>query len=191
METFSHDVWTTFSERLLRFIRKRVANEHDAEDVLQDVFVKIHQRIDQLQDAEKLPAWVFQIARRAVIDYYRARSSTPEQAELPDELAERREPEPTSADVADCLAPMIERLPEPYRQAVVMTELEGRTQRELADTLGLSVSGAKSRVQRGRERLKTMLLDCCHFAFDRRGRVIDYEPRIATCRACGKNPPAP
>jgi len=191
METSSHDVWTTFHERLLRFIRKRVANEHDAEDVLQDVFLKIHQRIDQLQDAEKLPAWVFQIARRSVIDYYRARSSTPEQADLPDELAEHREPEPTSADVADCLAPMIERLPEPYRQAVVMTELEGRTQRELAESLGLSVSGAKSRVQRGREHLKTMLLDCCHFAFDQRGRVIDYEPRIATCRACGKNPPTP
>jgi len=191
MTPSTHDVWTAFSAGLLRFIRKRVANEHDAEDVLQDVFVKIHQRIDQLQDAEKLPAWVFQIARRAVIDYYRARSSTPEQAEVPDELAERRAPEPVSAEVADCLTPMVERLPEPYRQAVVMTELEGRTQRELADSLGLSVSGAKSRVQRGREHLKTMLLDCCHFEFDRRGRVIDYEPRIATCRACGENPPAP
>ncbi len=191
MEGSTPDVWATFSASLLRFIRKRVANEHDAEDILQDVFSKIHQRIDRLQNAEKLQAWVYQIARRAVIDYYRARSRAPEQTDVPDELAERREPEPVSVEVADCLVPMIERLPESYRQAVVMTELEGHTQRELADALGLSLSGAKSRVQRGREQLKAMLLDCCHFEFDRRGRLIDYEPRIATCRACGENQSAP
>jgi RNA polymerase sigma-70 factor (ECF subfamily) len=70
-----------------------------------------------------------------------------------------------------------------------MTELDGKTQRELARAAGLSLSGAKSRVQRGREQLKTLLLACCHVEFDRRGGVIAYEPRPGACRVC--NPSVP
>jgi len=76
---------------------------------------------------------------------------------------------------------MVDSLPADYRQALLLTEYQGLTQRELAQKLGLSVSGAKSRVQRAREKLKAMLLDCCHFEFDRRGKVIDYQPNCACC----------
>jgi RNA polymerase sigma-70 factor (ECF subfamily) len=82
---------------------------------------------------------------------------------------------------------MIDRLPDPYRQALTLTELEGRTQRELADALGLSLSGAKSRVQRGREQLKELILACCHVEVDRRGGVVDYEPR-RECSGCSRSP---
>jgi len=67
-------------------------------------------------------------------------------------------------------------LPEPYRKALVLTELEGLTQQELADKVGISLSGAKSWVQRGRQQLKEMLTECCAFEFDRRGGVIDCTP---------------
>jgi len=76
---------------------------------------------------------------------------------------------------------MVDSLPADYRQALILTEYEGLTQRELAERLGLSFSGAKSRVQRAREKLKIMLLDCCHFEFDRLGKVIDYQPKCACC----------
>jgi RNA polymerase sigma-70 factor (ECF subfamily) len=83
---------------------------------------------------------------------------------------------------------MIYSLPEPYRDAVVLTELEGLTQRELANRLGISLSGAKSRVQRGRAQLKQMLDECCTFEFDRRGKVIDCTPRAKTgCDECRPN----
>jgi RNA polymerase sigma-70 factor, ECF subfamily len=81
---------------------------------------------------------------------------------------------------------MIYSLPEPYRDALVLTEFDGLTQKELAERLGISLSGAKSRVQRGKEQLKRMLHDCCTFEFDRRGRVIDCEPRgNSGCKECG------
>lgn len=81
---------------------------------------------------------------------------------------------------------MIDALPEPYREAIVLTELEGLTQKTLAQRLGISVSGAKSRVQRGREQLKQMLHECCSFEFDRRGKVIECEPRSRdACGECG------
>jgi RNA polymerase sigma-70 factor (ECF subfamily) len=85
---------------------------------------------------------------------------------------------------------MIYSLPEPYRDALVLTEFEGLTQKELAERLGISLSGAKSRVQRGREKLKEMLFDCCRFEFDRRGRMIECQPRAkGSCQECGDDKP--
>jgi RNA polymerase sigma-70 factor, ECF subfamily len=81
---------------------------------------------------------------------------------------------------------MIYSLPERYREALVLTEFDGLTQQELADRLNISLSGAKSRVQRGRAQLKQMLNECCTFEFDRRGKAIDCTPRVkADCQECG------
>ena len=68
-----------------------------------------------------------------------------------------------------------------YSEALLLTDYEGLSQRELATRLGLSFSSAKSRVQRAREMLRQLLLDCCHFEFDRLGRVVDYQPRCDCC----------
>jgi RNA polymerase sigma-70 factor (ECF subfamily) len=84
---------------------------------------------------------------------------------------------------------MIYSLPERYREALILTEFDGLTQKELAERVGISLSGAKSRVQRGREMLKGMLHECCRFEFDRRGRVIECEPRAEdNCSECSRSP---
>jgi RNA polymerase sigma-70 factor (ECF subfamily) len=178
-------VWQEFSGRLAQFIGSRVADAAAADDLLQDVFLKIASRVSQVNDRGKLQGWVYRIARNAIIDHYRTRKET---VELPETLAA----EPASEDagmegLVDAFRRMIDALPNPYREAVKLTELEGLTQRELANRLGLSLSGAKSRVHRGREQLKQMLLDCCRFEFDRRGRIIDCIPRSAqACPECPK-----
>ena len=169
------NIWQEFSEQLRRFIRGRVSDDAAADDILQNVFVKIQKRLGQLDDASKLQSWIFLIARNAVIDHYRVRKET---VEVPETLvAETANDDPDIEGLKVAFRRMIEALPEPYREAIVLTELEGLTQKELAERLGISVSGAKSRVQRGREQLKQALLDCCQFEFDRRGRVIDCTPR--------------
>jgi RNA polymerase sigma-70 factor (ECF subfamily) len=176
-------VWAAFAEPVRQFIRRRVRDDADADDILQIVFAKIHAGLGGLADTERLPAWIFQIARNAVIDHVRQRASGPVSVELSDDVADVPEPVSVVEELADCVRPLINRLPEPYRHALTMTEIEGRTQRELATSLGLSLSGAKSRVQRGREQIKTMLLACCHVEFNRRGRAVDYEPRPG-CSVC-------
>lgn len=183
LDTSLDAIWTAFAEPLRRFIRRRVRDDADVDDLLQVIFGKIHAGLGGLADSERLPAWIFQIARRALIDHFRSRASAPEFVGLPEGLADGSEPPAALNELAECVRPMIDRLPEPYRQALALTELEGRTQRELADALGLSLSGAKSRVQRGREQLKTLLLACCHVEVDRRGSVVDYEPREG-CSGC-------
>jgi RNA polymerase sigma-70 factor, ECF subfamily len=177
------DIWARFSAPLRRFIGKRVADEQAADDILQDVFVKIHSRIDTLQDEQKLEGWVYQIARNAVIDYYRRPSPA---LALADTALAADEPEIEDAEqeLAPGLTAMVYELPVEYREAILLTEYQGLSQKEMAERLGLSFSGAKSRVQRARAQLKAMLLDCCHFEFDRRGKVIDYYPRPDCCNTC-------
>jgi RNA polymerase sigma-70 factor (ECF subfamily) len=182
-------IWAAFAGPLRRFIRTRVANDAEAEDLLQEVFTKIHLKLAQLRDTERLAAWIYQIARNAVIDHLRARAKAPAAVEVAEDLPAPAEAPALDAEVASCLRPLIERLPDPYREALVMTELDGKTQRELAHAAGLSLSGAKSRVQRGREQLKALLLACCHVEFDRRGGVIAYEPRPGACRFCDPSTP--
>ncbi len=180
--TLEH-IWHEFAERLGQFIRSRVSDPAAAEDIRQDVFVKIQKQLSNLEDPATLEGWIYLIARNTIIDHYRRQKDTVELTEaLP------AEPNGEDRDVEELKAAfrrMIYSLPEPYRDAIVLTELEGITQQKLAARLGLSLSGAKSRVQRGRSQLRRMLNECCRFEFDRRGRVIDCAPRTkGGCDGC-------
>jgi RNA polymerase sigma-70 factor, ECF subfamily len=187
MAITTEKVWEDFHPGLKQFILKRVSDEQNAEDILQDVFLKIHTRIDTLRDEEKLQSWIYQIARNVIADYFREHKAT---VALSEALLLPEEPvvdDDVVKDLLPSVRTMVDSLPDEYRQALLLTEYEGLTQRELAERLGLSFSGAKSRVQRAREKLKAMLMDCCHFEFDRLGKVIDYQPKCACCtnQECG------
>jgi RNA polymerase sigma-70 factor, ECF subfamily len=185
MTVKTKEVWEEFSEALRRFILNRVRNEDAAEDILQDAFLKIHRGIDKLRDARRLQAWLYQITRNTIIDYYRRQDALAESPEMPEEIPDEL---PAISDVAPDLGPcvkaLMDRLPEKYRQSLAMTELEGRTQEEMGTELGLSFSGAKSRVQRARSRMRDLLLDCCRFEFDRRGNILDYQPQSQSSPNC-------
>ncbi len=87
-------------------------------------------------------------------------------------------------ELAGCLRPMIDRLDTTYREALVLVELDRLTHRAAAERLGLSLSGMKSRVQRGRRRLKRLLRECCIIELDRRHRVVDYAVREGSAVPC-------
>jgi RNA polymerase sigma-70 factor, ECF subfamily len=184
--------WRELRGPLAGFIARRVADPQDAEDVLQEVMLRIHRHGDELASADRVAAWVHRIARNAIVDHYRRRGARPE---LPggaagdlDERDEGSLGEPGSEvlrrELATCLRPLIDRLPENQREALVLTEFEGLTQIEAARRLGISVSGAKARVQRGRAQLRALLLDCCHVEFDRRGGITYYQARTGSCERC-------
>lgn len=186
------EIWTRFRDGLLRFLRGRLPSEADAEDVLQDVFVRIHEGLDRIEHPDRLQSWVFGIARRAVADFYRERGrradTSPEEAgaepavepEAPNLTAYRGEHD-VHEEVLSWLVPMIEALPEGYAEAVRLADVEGLPQREVADRLGLSLSGAKSRVQRGRTLLAELLRACCEVEFGPDGRAVEYRPHPRRC----------
>lgn len=178
------EIWEEFSVPLKRFICKRISNDQDADDILQDVFIKIQHNIEHLMDDTKIYAWIYRITRNSIIDYYRTKGSI-ELTELSDDIVnENDEDLSLNGEIAACLRIMIDSLPEKYKEAVILTEFQNLTQKELSEKLGLSLSGAKSRVQRGRNKLKEMLLDCCNIEFDRMGNIIDYKHRSSECKYC-------
>jgi RNA polymerase sigma-70 factor (ECF subfamily) len=175
-------MWNQYRTRLLSFIRSRVSDDSDAEDILQEVFIRVHYHLCCSQEWNKPEAWIYQISRNLIIDYYRRRRSTVEISEdLPDE--EDLLDDDPQTQLALSLKDTIALIPEPYRQALILAEYQGFSQKEIANRLGISYSGAKSRVQRAREKLRDLLLTCCHFELDRRGRIINYYERC-----CGCNP---
>lgn len=151
------NIWLEFGDTLKRYILKHVADEQGADDIVQDVFVKIHARIETLRDEDRLQSWVYQIARNAINDYYRKSQWAHELDEntLVDADDEDNEIEQR---LSRSLRAMVDTLPNEYRQALMLTAFEGLSQKELAERLGLSVSGAKSRVQRASEAARLLPL---------------------------------
>ena len=196
-KTDTREIWGQMRDRLLAYTRRRVATMQDAEDIVQDVFVRIHANLDQLQDTERLTPWIYRIARNALIDHHRRRATAEgtlaKLAETTDQdsgASGSEDPlasgssEP-AAGLAKCTAALMARLPEHQRQTMDLTELQGLTQQEAAEQLGLSVPGVKARVHSGRRQLKQLLVDCCDVELDRRRGVVDYEPRSGgTCGKC-------
>ncbi|MDP2873083.1 MAG: RNA polymerase sigma factor SigZ [Bacillota bacterium] len=171
------------SGSLKAFIAYRIGNVEDAEDVLQEVLLRMYKGIAALNNPHALVPWAHQIARNAIADYYRhARATEPLDSEI---IA----PEPESrigTELAGCLKAMVDELPEPYREAVLLVEHGGMSQRKYANFCGLSVSGAKTRVQRARRILKDKLLGCCRVELDRLGHIIDYQHLDDLERYCRK-----
>ncbi len=183
MATITEQAWEAFHTPLYQFIRRRVADEATAEDLLQEVFLKIHQQGALLRDAQRLESWIYQITRHLIIDYYRSHHremplDDVKIVDLPEELPD----DDIISELFPCVRAMVLALPERDRQALILTEYQGLTQKELGERLGLSFSGAKSRVQRAREKLKQELLACCHFELDRRGHILNY---YSHCDCCG------
>jgi RNA polymerase sigma-70 factor (ECF subfamily) len=195
------DIWQEVHDDIRIFIAKRVANEAAVEDILQEVFLRMHRKLESLKDPRRVVSWLFQITRHAVIDYYRSTQRIREKPvgltldlesmhtalplKEPDTDADSVEPR---TELAGCLRPMIEKLSPHYREAVMLVELEGLTQQDAAKRLGLSVSGMKSRIQRGRTQLRRMLEECCLIELDRRRGIADYAPRNMSSQVCRSSP---
>lgn len=180
----AEDVWRALHGALRAFIARRVHDPADVDDVLQDTFLAVHRNIDALREEQRLASWVYQVARSRIADHYRRRRPSEPVEDGPADDTTHDEDDAVRAQVASWLPGFLDQLPETYREAVRLAELEGLTQREVAARLGLSLSGAKSRVQRGRAQLLALVEACCAMETDARGRVIGFQPRSDGCGGC-------
>lgn len=181
------ELWDAMHQDLHGFIRSKVSDEDAAEDLLQETYLRIQKNLGRLADEDRIASWVYRIARNLIHDHYRKGGRTDyvapadlERLELA--TADRNGSSATdnrNEEVMSWLPASIGNLPVKYRQAVRMFELERRPQKEIADTLGISLTAAKSRVRRGRALLVEWLHGCCAFELDARGNILDYRVRKA------------
>jgi len=174
------NVWNKFHENVHNFVRKRVDVDADIDDIVQEVFVRIHLKKESVKDDAKLQSWIYQVTRNTIADFYRQKQKEGyKQDETPD-IEDQDVGFYGKQEMFCCLHPFVDELPDKYREALKMSDLEGKKQQEVADTLGISLSGAKSRIQRAREILKTKFVACCNFTLNEEGELVG-EQDCARC----------
>ena len=183
--------WQPLVRGLARFVAGRVPRD-DAEDIAQEVLLRLHQRSGDLRHEDRAEAWIYGIARRTIADYYRARKRQPAAHEATDDLAApAAETLPgfarfegdhsTHEEVLSWLRPLVDGLPDKYREALLLADFEGLSRREIGERLGLSLSGAKSRVQRARTMLGESLRQCCEVELGPDGKAVDFKRLGCDC----------
>jgi RNA polymerase sigma-70 factor (ECF subfamily) len=171
------DIYKQFHSELLNYIKSKVRSREDAEDILQNVFVKMSSGIDKLDEDVKIKSWIFTVTRNTIIDYYRVNASKKKLAirdELNDEIAEAEEIDQTKG-LDQCMSSMIRLLPDEYREIIIESEINGIKQKDLAEKHRIAYPSMRSKVQRGRERLKQLFYNCCHIQTDKLGNVIEAQ----------------
>ena len=181
------DGWAATTARLRAFIARRVEDPHIADDITQDVLTRSLAG-GALDTVDNPTGWLYRAARNAVVDHYRLRRRPQPLFDADDSWAEPESgdsgPNDATRELARCLQPLVDQLPPIYRDALTRVDLHGQTHVQAATVTGISVSGMKSRVQRGRHQLRALLTACCAVHTDSTGAIHSYR---ADDRRCASN----
>lgn len=179
------DIWNLYAIDLKKFILSRTKNPTLTEDILQDVFIKIHTKKQNLKDISNLKSWIFSIANNTMLDEFRKQTkstNTTEQELQKDTIFQvPHTPE-------DCLLPLILKLPKKYRDVLFLSTIKGLKQTEISKQLEISLPATKSRILRGRELLKHEYMDCCDYTLDENGHLKGEQKNIEECKVCRPHP---
>lgn len=167
--------WRAHYREVRSFLAQRSGNTAEADDLLQEIFVKAVHLGHDFCALDNPRAWLFHVARNLLIDRSRLKK---EQVPLPDDLAAEAESATEAIDaLTHCLPRVLTELSAEDREAIVLCDLQGMAHKEFAERTGLSLPAAKSRVQRARRRLQAQLVEACQVKFDSAGKVCCFVPR--------------
>lgn len=181
--------WKELEQKLRPYVARRVVSAAETDDLLQEIFLKLHTGLSALEERESFGGWVYRVAHNAIVDHARFKQRdrlAPVETDV-DGMGAATEDgsEELRAQLSECVAFFVGRLAAPYREVVTLTELHGLTQREVAERLGSSLPAVKSQVLRGRAKLRAMFEACCELSLDARGRVTECEARDRCATDCG------
>lgn len=166
-----NEIWDKHKGHLLNFIKTKMDNEHDAEDVLQEVSIKLHRNLTQKTEIKDHKTWLFQVTRNTIADHYRKNKKEPKLSINQPEINTC-----SSVCVCDLSGFVIQTyLPEKYSQPLYLSDMEQKPQQEIAEILGLSLTATKSRIQRGRKKLKDLISECIVIVYNDKGQICDFQ----------------
>lgn len=181
-------IYEDFSEKIRAYLMGKVRSPEDVDDLTQEIFIKIHKSLASLKDEKKLAPWIYSIVRNSITDYYRKKDIGGAEIDENISYSEDNGEDKNLSGILYCLNVFIDRLPEKYREPLVLSDIDGVKQKDLAERMGLSYTGLKSRVQRGREMIKGMFIECCGARFVTNGKFSVDNHDHDNCKIC--NPPA-
>ncbi|MBS1601323.1 MAG: sigma-70 family RNA polymerase sigma factor [Bacteroidetes bacterium] len=174
MKPSIEEIWAIHGPKIAEYICQKTNHQDHCHDLLQDVYLKVQKHVAKIEKAQNMLPYILRMAHNVVNDYYRAKPTTAviDDSAMRDCCSAPAMDHPNARLADNFLKELIDSLPTLYRHALVRTELEGISQKQLAAELGISYSGAKSRVQRAKEMIRQSIIGCCGYQFDRYGNVI-------------------
>ncbi|WP_299419483.1 RNA polymerase sigma factor SigZ [uncultured Shimia sp.] len=176
-------IWQEYSGALRGFLRKRVANEADVDDLLQDILIKTHAHLSEVRDPAALRAWLFQVARNATVDFYRARGKA-RSIDADDLWYGDAEEAGALRELEGCVSVFLSALPKQDAALLRAVDLQGSPQKDVAAEMGLAYSTLKSRVKAARAKLADQYRACCAMELGAKGEILDATPRQKRCGGC-------
>ena len=175
-------IWTEYRAGLKSFLHSRVSNPSDVDDLLQEILIKTHQSLHTLRSESSIKAWLYQMANRVIIDFYRRRARTRDLER--GDLWYDEDAVDVQQSLVRCVEPFVRALPAESAELLATIDLDGQSQKDEALRRGISYSTLKSRVQKGRQELRALFEKCCHLTLDQHGNVIEYSPKSGHCDPC-------
>lgn len=176
------ELWRRFAPELRRYLLRKVRDAALVDDLLQDLFMRVHLHLARLRAPDRVAPWLYRIARNLVIDHARRRVpelDAPELATWPEDQVMS-----PGATLGAWMMEQVADFPAPYRDAILQVDVEGERTADVARALGMSTPGVKSRVQRARQRLARATDRCCAVELDRHGQVVDIRRRHPLATRC-------
>jgi len=166
------EVWEDYKSSLLGFIKKRITDQDDAKDVLQEVLLKSYQYSSNGKDVMYLKSWLYKVTQNAIIDYYKKKNK---RNALDFEIEEDEQERSVLGEASDYIKVLLKLIPEEYAQPLYMYDIEGNDQKKIAEQLHLTLPNTKSRIQRARVKLKEKFLECCVVSFGETGEMVSFD----------------
>lgn len=176
----TQQVWKKYHKDIKTFIVSKVKHEQVANDLLQETFIKIHTKLDTLQQTNKIKSWVFSIARNTVFDFWRTNTFSSEFVD-DNHLIEE---DTLIHDEKDCLHGILKTLPKKFRDPLFLSDIKGMKQKEVAVQLKLNLSTTKSRIQRARKLIAQGYVKCCDFKINKKGFLVGEIKEREDCKVC-------
>lgn len=189
IEAYFEELWDKHSSEIRNYIRLKVNNTYDVEDILQDVFIKVYQNIEKLEKKDSVKSWIFTITKNKIIDFYRKKKDLIISEEKLVELVgesydENFETNNCNKEVHDYIKTLSKDIPKKYLEVYTLYEKEGMKHKDIVDKLGISISASKVRLMRAKELLKKNIKNDCGFKHDKYGNVIDCQSKIESIKCC-------
>lgn len=166
--------WKQHAPELRTWMRHRLGEPQEVDDMMQELFLKAMGQGSRFCAVSNARAWLFEVARNALTDRLKAKRDL---VELPDDLAAEVADLDAVDQLSACLPRVLSELSPADREAIALCDLEGMSQADYAAKAGLSLSAAKSRLQRARQKMRDRMTQACQVKRDAQGRVEDFVPR--------------